>query len=313
VLRDAQRFLTAKPLGMIVFKIITYEFEYIKTFFKIINMKSLKEFFIFFVLLILSFAFISSDEPDYFLRISGNRPYGIDFDENGFMYMITAPNTGNGTLSRVTPDGEIITIAVLEGSFIGPGIFINYNNDIFITVGDKLLKVYPDGNTKTIADGFSVSIDVKVDKNSNIYVADDFKSTIYKITPTGEKDILYKSDTTGPFVLTSIVIDSNNENLYAREGNRIIKFKINSNITSEKPEVIIDNIKIFYLCIDNNNNIYASTLDNVIRIDTNRNVRYLSQNSLKTSIGLAIGGKGFDEESLYVTVEDGIIKLPIPK
>ncbi|MBN1415757.1 MAG: hypothetical protein JW973_11705 [Bacteroidales bacterium] len=275
-------------------------------------MKSLKDFFIFFILSILSFASISADEPDYFLRISGNRPYGIAFDKNGFMYMITAPNTGNGTLSRVTPDGKITAIAVLEGSFIGPGITIDNNNDIFITVGDKLLKVSPDGNIKTIADGFAVCIDVKIDKNCNIYVADDFSGTIYKISPAGEKDIFYKSDTTGPFVLTSIIIDSNDENLYARDGDRIIKFEINSNDPAVKPEVIIDNTKIFYLCTDDNNNLYASTLDNVIKIDFNGKIQYLSPKPLKTSIGLAVSSKGFDEGSLYVTVEDGIIKLPIP-
>lgn len=276
-------------------------------------MKSLKNFFIVFILLILSCASTSSDEPDYFLKISGNRPYGIAFDNNELMYMITAPQTGNGTLSKVTPDGKITDIAVLEGSFIGPGIYIDNKNGIFITVGNKLLKDSPDGNTEIIADGFSLCFDVKIDNNGNIYVADDLKGTICKIAPEGKKDIFFKSDTTGPFVLTSIVIDSNNENLYAREGNRIIKLKINSDSTSEKPEVIVDNTKMFYLCRDNNNNIYASTIDNVIKIDTSGKVKYLSQKPLKTSIGVAVGGKGFDEKSLYVTVEDGIIKFPILK
>ncbi|MEJ2568775.1 MAG: hypothetical protein P8Z50_07915, partial [candidate division WOR-3 bacterium] len=278
-----------------------------------LRMKSLNEFFIFSILLILSCASSNSNEPDYFLKISGNRPYGIAFDNNGLMYMITAPETGNGTLSRVTPDGKITDIAVLEGSFIGPGIYIDDNNGIFITVGNKLLKVSPDGNTETIADGFSLCFDVKMDNNGNIYVADDLKGTIYKIDPEGKKNIFFKSDTTGPFVLTSVVIDNNNENLYAREGNRIIKLKINSNCASEKPEVIIDNTKMFYLCRDNNNNIYASTIENVIKIDTSGESKYLSGKPLKTSIGVAPGGKGFDEKKLYVSVEDGIIKFPIIK
>ena len=276
-------------------------------------MKSFKNFFIFLILFIFSCASSNTDEPDYFLKISGNRPYGIAFDNNELMYMITAPETGNGTLSKVTPNGEITDIAVLEGSFIGPGIYINNKNDIFITVGNKLLKVSPDGNTEIIADGFSLCFDVKFDNNGNIYVADDLKGIIYKIAPSGEKDIFFKSDTTGPFVLTSIIIDSNNENLYAREKNRIIKFKIDSNSTSEKPEVIIDNTKMFYLCRDNNNNIYASTIDNAIKIDTRGEIKYLSEKPLKTSIGVALGGKGFDEKSLYVSVEDGIIKIPIQK
>ncbi len=276
-------------------------------------MKSLIRFFIFSLLLILRCASGSSDEPDYFLKISGNRPYGIAFDNNGLMYMITAPETGNGTLSKVTPDGKITDIAILEGSFIGPGIYIDDNNGIFITVGNKLLKVSPDGNTETIADGFKLCFDVKVDNNGNIYIADDLKGIIYKINSAGKKDIFFKSDTTGPFALTSIVIDTDNENLYAREGNRIIKLKINSNSSSEKPAVIIDNTKMFYFCRDNNNNIYASTIDNVIKIDTNGKIKYLSGKPLKTSIGVAVGGKGFDEKSLYVSVEDGIIKIPILK
>ena len=229
-------------------------------------MKLLKIFFIFLISLVVSSAFNNSDTSDYFLKTTDNRPYGIAFDKKGSMYIITAPLTGNGTLSKVTPDGNVTAIAVLEGNFIGPGICIDNSNDIFITVGDKLLKVSPDGNTKIIADGFSICFDVKVDKDGNIYVADDFKGTIYKITPAGKKDIFYESDTAGQFVLTSIIIDSRNENLYEREGNRIIKLKIKSNGTSEKPEVIIDNTKIFYLCTDNNNTIYASTLDNVIKI-----------------------------------------------
>lgn len=276
-------------------------------------MKLLKNFFIVFILLIFSCVSSSSDEPGYFLKISGNRPYGIAFDNKGLMYMITAPETGNGTLSKVTPDGKITDIAILEGSFIGPGIYIDNNNGIFITVGNKLLRVSSDGNTEIIADGFLLCFDVKMDNNGNIYVADDLKGIIYKITPSGKKDIFFQSDTTGPFVLTSIVIDNNNENLYVREGNKIIKIKIDSNNTSEKPEVIIDNIKMFYLCRDNNNNIYASTIDNVIKIDTSGEIKYLTQKPLKTSIGVALGGKGFDEKSLYVTVEDGIIKLPIIK
>jgi len=276
-------------------------------------MKSFDKFYIFSLLLILSCTSGSPVEPDYFLKISGNRPYGIAFNNNGLMYMITAPETGNGILSKVTPDGKITDIAVLEGSFIGPGIYINNNNGIFITVGDKLLKILPDGNTETIADGFKLCFDVKVDNNKNIYVADDLKGIIYKINSSGEKNIFFESDTTGPFALTSIVINRDNENLYAREGKKIIKLKLDSNSASEKPGVIIDNTKMFYMCRDNNDNIYASTIENVIKIDAGGTVKYLSGKPLKTSIGVAIGGKGFDEKSLYVSVEDGIIKLPILK
>jgi DNA-binding beta-propeller fold protein YncE len=255
---------------------------------------------------------INSDELNYFIKTSGDRPYGIAFDNKGLMYMVTAPETGNGMLSKVTPDGKVTHIAVIEGNFIGPGIYIDNEDNIFIAAGDRLLNVSPEGKIKIIADGFSRCFDVKLDKDKNIYLADDLQNTIYKIT-SGKKDIFYKGDTTGSFVLTGIVIDCENENLYAREGNRILKFHLQTNITQDKPEVILDKAGMFYMYMDNNNNIYASTLNNVIKVDTGRNVQYLSQKALKTSIGLAAGGRGFDENSLYVAVEDGIIKLPMSK
>jgi glucose/arabinose dehydrogenase len=275
-------------------------------------MKSLKIICSFSILLILSFSFTNSDEVNYFLKTSGNRPFGIAFDKKGLMYMITAPRTGNGTLSKVTPDGEITNIAVLEGNFIGPGIFINDEN-IFITVGDKLLKVFKDGKTEIVADGFSRCIDVKLDKNENIYVADDLQGAIYKITPSGIMNVFYKSDSTGSFVLTSIAIDSNAECLYARERNRVLRFQLNSKDASKRPEVIIDNTNTFYLCLDSDKNLYASTIDNVIKIDINGKTQKLFKEPLKTSIGIAIGGKCFDNKSLYIAVEDGIIKIPIQK
>ena len=157
-------------------------------------MKLLKLVCILFIVLIICSSFIYSDEPTYFLKTSGDRPFGIAFDNKGLMYMITAPKKGNGTLSKVTPEGRITDITVLEGNFIGPGIYIDNNNDIFITVGDKLLKVSLDGKTKIIADGFSRCIDVKVDKNENIFVADDLQSAIYRISPSGAKEVFYQSD-----------------------------------------------------------------------------------------------------------------------
>ena len=275
-------------------------------------MKLLKLACILFIVLIISSSFIYSDEPTYFLKTSGDRPFGIAFDNKGLMYMITAPKKGNGTLSKVTPEGRITDITVLEGNFIGPGIYIDNNNDIFITVGDKLLKVSLDGKTKIIADGFSRCIDVKVDKNENIFVADDLQSAIYRISPSGAKEVFYQSDSLGSFVLTSIALDNMAEYLYAREKNRILRFHIDSIGAVEKPEVIIDNTNTFYLCLDNNNNIYASTIENVVKIDTIGRVKYLFNKPLKTSIGIAIGRKGFDNQSLYIAVEDGIIRFPIP-
>ena len=174
--------------------------------------------------------------------------------------MITAPESGNGTLSKVTPGGEITNIAVIEGNFIGPGICVDNNTNILITAGDKLLSFSTDGKAKIIANGFSRSFDVKVDNNNNIFVADDIQGTIYKILPSGKKEIFYKCDTSGSFVLTGLVFDSKKENLYVREAKRILKFHFTPEGVSEKPIIFIDNTKLFYLSMDNNVNLAPADL-----------------------------------------------------
>jgi len=264
------------------------------------------------LLSVFGFTVVGTDE-NYFLKTSGDRPFGIAFDNSGSMYMVTAPPQGNGTLSKVTPDGKITNIAALEGNFIGPGIFIDKAGNILITVGDKLLRRSTNGQVKIIADGFLRCFDVKADNHENIYVSDALANTIYKISPSGIKTVFYQCGSTGPFVLTGLTFDPNNDNLYAKEGNKLIKFHLTPNGIPAKPVTVIDNTKIFYLCTDNHGNIYASTIDNVIKIDTGAKVQPLSPQPLKTSIGLTIGGKGFDENALYIAVADGIIKLPVQK
>jgi DNA-binding beta-propeller fold protein YncE len=268
-------------------------------------------FFVVFILYVSSSAQVTPDNLNYFLKTSGNRPYGIAFDNIGSMFIVTAPDTGKGKLSKVTPDGNITDIAEIKGNFIGPGIFIDNEKSVYITTGDKLLRFSAEGKATVVAYGFSRAIDVKIDKNKNIYVADDLRGTIYKITSTGSKGIFYKSDTAGSFILTGIILNKSCDKLYAREGNKLLMFNLISDSIASQPKVIIDNTKMFYLCIDKNDNIYASTLNNVIEVDTAGKIQFLSTAVMGTSLGLAIGGKGFDENSLYITVEDGIIKLPI--
>jgi len=276
---------------------------------KILNVKPMYIFFLF--LLLSGITFICPADTTYFLHRSGNRPFGITFDNKGLMYIVTAPESGNGMLSKVTPDGKITDIAVIEGNFIGPGISIDNEGNILITAGNRLLKFSPDGKSSLIADGFSRCFDVKADKNNNMYVADDLQNTIYKITTDGKKSIFYKGDTAGSFILTGLVLDKNNENLYAREGNKVLKFSLKTDSNINKPVAIINNTKMFYLCLGNDDKLYVSSVENVIQIESDGQRHNLSSKPLKTSLGIAVGGNGFDKGSIYVAVEDGIVILPI--
>ena len=245
----------------------------------------------------------------YFIKTSGNRPYGIAFDGRGAMYMVTAPETGDGTLSLVTPDGKVTNLATLAGTFIGPGLTVDESGNALVAVGDKLLKVTHDGTITTIADGFRRCLDVKLDRSGNIYVADDGKKVIYKIMPEGEKKIFYSSNDTDNLALSAICIDHDQNNLYVRDGNKLLRVSLDSKAIPQKADLVLEYSGMFYMCLDSNNNIYVSTLSNVIEIDSADNTKILSSTNLNTAIGLATGGDGFNKQIVYVTVGDGIIEL----
>jgi hypothetical protein len=162
------------------------------------------------------------------------------------MLMVTAPSTGAGTLSRVSPYGKVTDIATLAGTFIGPGI------------------------------------DVDGDGNS------------------------------GKFVLTSLVFDFGKKALYVRDNTKILKFEANGDGTLPKPEVVTDKLfELFCICLGPDGTLYASSgTDKVLRIGGGQAVK-LTGKPVSTCVGLAAGGKGFDENCLYVAVADGIVEIPI--
>jgi len=258
--------------------------------------------------------------PEYFVKVGGHRPFGVAIN-NGIMYMVTAPASGNGELSKITPDGKIEEFVKLEGdfsgnyitdkSFISSGIDFDDTGNVYITLGDKLIKILPDGTVRTIADGFSRCFDVKIDKTGNMYVADDKADTIYKFTPSMEKSVLYKGGITGDFILTSLAFDKRQKYLYAREGRRVLKFRINQkgSLTKPvKPKYVVDNIDMFTICLDQDNTIYACTSYSLIRIDGKSKATTIV-NSLRDPDGLCFGQSGFDPDAIYVAAISGIVKV----
>ena len=225
--------------------------------------------------------------------------------------MVTAPESGNGNLSTVTPDGKITNIATVEGTFIGPGITISDSGAIFIPAGDRLLKFTADGKSQIIANGFIRCFDVKLDRKGNIYVADDIKGVVYKITADGTKEILYISNHPGQFMLTSLCLDHRQENLFVRDGGKLLKFSLGTCANIVTPTIVLDSTNIFYFCNDSSDNIYASTIKSAIKLDTLGNIENLSSEELKTSLGVAIGCKEFGDGKVYVTVDDGIVVFPL--
>src|SRR5439155_25107461 len=86
-----------------------------------------------------------------------NQPRGMAVDSAGNMYLA---DSANHTVRKITPTGVVTTLAGLAGSAgsaNGTGSGARFN--------------YPNG--------------VAVDDAGNVYVADQFNSTIRKITPSG--------------------------------------------------------------------------------------------------------------------------------
>jgi uncharacterized repeat protein (TIGR03803 family) len=137
---------------------------------------------------------------------------GGAFDAAGNLYIADA---NNDTIRKIAPDGTTSTFAGLAGStgsadgkggaarFYTPyGLAFDSNGNLFVADRNNytIRKITPDGTVSTFAglagvtgstDGAGSSARFNwpafpaVDRNNNVYIADQSNSTIRKITPTG--------------------------------------------------------------------------------------------------------------------------------
>jgi len=144
-----------------------------------------------------------------------------------------------------------------------------------------------------------------------MYVADDKADIIYMFTPSMQKSVLYKGEVAGDFILTSLAFDTKQEYLYAREGRRVLKFKINKNGPLKKPirpKCVVENVDMFSICLDKDNTIYACTSYSLIRLDGKKKATTI-MGSVRDPDGLCFGRPAFDPDSIYVATAYGIAKV----
>ncbi|MGZ0228806.1 MAG: hypothetical protein ACKVKO_02425, partial [Acidimicrobiales bacterium] len=142
---------------------------------------------------------------------SFNQPQGVVFGGDGNLYVL---DTGNRTIRKVTPAGEVTTFAGSgsSGSDDGTGTAAGFgevmgaafDGDGNLYVADAgnntIRKITPAGEVTTLAGsaGSSGSINgigpaarfssprgVAVDGDGNLYVTDTYNSKIRKVTPAG--------------------------------------------------------------------------------------------------------------------------------
>ena len=109
---------------------------------------------------------------------------GNDFDDEGNLYQ---SNIQGGTVSKITPEGNVSTFAT---GFSAPvGIAYDGNSNFYVcNCGNNTIsKVDSEGNVSLFSSGnlFNCPNGIDIDKNGNLYVANFSNSTIVKITPDG--------------------------------------------------------------------------------------------------------------------------------
>jgi sugar lactone lactonase YvrE len=178
---------------------------------------------------------------------SFNSPGRITVDGNGNLFVA---DEFNNAIRKITPDGKVSTIAGTgsmgsadgkgtAASFFHPGgLTVDKTGNLYIAdYGNNLIrKIDPSGNVTTLAGSgtsgfnngkgtaarFSGPVDLVLDKNENVYVADLGNEVIRKITPDKSVSTFSKITTPGTNYLDhfhfpgGLAID-NNDNLYTTD------------------------------------------------------------------------------------------------
>ena len=146
---------------------------------------------------------------------SFNTPSALAIDSNGNLYVA---DTGNNRIRRVTPQGEVSTIAgdgtagyvdgvAAQARFNGPiGVAVDANGNVFVadTYNDRVRKISPDGQVSTVAgagtpgyaDGagnsalFDTPCGVIAMTDGSLIVADTGNDRLRKIAPDGNVSTL---------------------------------------------------------------------------------------------------------------------------
>ena len=121
-------------------------------------------------------------------------PQSLVFDAQGTLYF------NGGNLSKITSDGNVVSIALTPSSSAGWGMAVDpVSGNFYVSNYNKILKITPTGSVTTFAgsgdagaaDGlgtaasFSQPCGLAIDADGNIYVADISNNKIRKITPQG--------------------------------------------------------------------------------------------------------------------------------
>lgn len=196
---------------------------------------------------------------------------------------------------------------------MGPGMAFDQNNDIYIPTGTELKKYKTDGTFEVVASGFENAWDVTVDKNYNVYVADELGEAVYRITPSGDKEVIIeqKKKTGLRFLQEGIEYNPIDDSLYVLYQGCIYKYSLSSENIMESQELIYKSTDTRCIAFDKDGNLYVDQKDSVIIIGQDKKAAktYRINGGSNNFVGLNLGKGEFDENTLYIATSNSLSKF----
>lgn len=269
---------------------------------------------------------MEKEKATVFTEINGKVTAGILFDQNKAMYVAKEDE-----LLKVTPDGKVSTFCsfkdLSEGKdyyFSSPLIWdmtFDKEGNILAAAQDRILKITPEGKITIIIqedfNGFLGASGIECDNEGNLYITNGSK--IDKYTPDFVKSNFIDATAKGFSSFFSLEFNPEGNILYVTDfySKSLLKYEISSDGTlSDTPTLIVEEpIKNscdfgapLNITFSIKGNMYVSIdgMSQIMKMDSSGAIEYieLGDNTISNHI-IAFGGKGFDEESFYITTFDG--------
>ncbi len=258
---------------------------------------------------------------ELFVRVSGNRPFAINGDDEGNIYFVTGDGAGNGTLKKRSTDGTISTIASFHGTFIGPGLEIDEDGYFIIPIGDSVIRVNPNGAVTTLFSsaemGIKRAINLIKDNQKNIFIVDDLENKLFKVNSEYQASVFIDNfpGSEIPFSMMDACLDKDGRNIYLAESyrSRILKYSIDENGQPGTMKVIYtnqQNANLSNVLIDEEGGIFTVPYDGkIISAITDSGILESSLSGASGVIGSYIANDSTGRKILYLTCSGGIVKV----
>ncbi len=268
----------------------------------------------------------SQHKAEIFTETNGTVTAGILFDQNNTMYVAK-----DQELLKITPDGLVTSLCSFQDLpnrkdyyFKSPLIWdMTFDNEgnILAAAQDRILKITPEGQVTTLIredfKGFLGASGIECDEEGNIYITNGSK--IEKYSSELKKTTLVDGVKNGYTSSFSLEFDPDYKNLYVSDfyTKSLLRYEIDeTGNVSEEPVVLVkEPIKNsgdfgapLNIVFASSGSIYVSIdgMAQIMRMDKSGEVEYLAlgDTSISNHI-IAFGGKGFNEECLYITTFNG--------